>query len=167
MAPTSPTVARWELALRIKRRREELGISVKEITDHLGFSRNYWSAVENERAVLAEDKFDGLLRLFKFTDQDASELRDLRVAARQRGWWDSSTELDDEMKRFVGLEQGAVEIRNFESLLIPGLLQTRDYARAYLTSDPMFGAVDVEPLVATRERRQGRLDDHDPLRFVT
>ena len=69
MAPSSPTVARWELALRIKARREELGLTVQAIADHLGFSRNYWSAIENERSVLADDKFDALMKLLELDDE--------------------------------------------------------------------------------------------------
>ena len=49
MEPSSPTVARRALALRLKERRRELGVNVKTITDQLGFTRNYWSAIENDR----------------------------------------------------------------------------------------------------------------------
>ena len=139
VAPASPTVARWELALRLKRRREELGLTVKQITDELGFTRNYWSQVEHEKTVLAADKLTALGALFRFDDATLAELHELRTVARQRGWWaDYADQLDDEMQRFFGLEQGATAIRNFESLLIPGLLQTERYARAVFRVRPRF-----------------------------
>ena len=168
MAPSSPTVARWELALRIKARRDELGLSVSDITSHLGFSRNYWSAVENERTVLADDKFDSLMKLFEFDDtRVADELNELRRQSRARGWWnDYSGRLTEEMERFYGLEQGATRIRTFQALLIPGLLQTEQYARAYFESDPLFGQVDIEPLIEMRLRRQRRLTDPEPLQVT-
>ncbi len=165
MAPASPTVARWELALRLKRRREELGLTVKQITDELGFTRNYWSQVEHEKTVLAADKLTALGALFRFDDATLAELHELRTVARQRGWWaDYADQLDDEMQRFFGLEQGATAIRNFESLLIPGLLQTERYARSVFESDPGFRPVDVDRLVEMRLRRQALLDGPNALR---
>lgn len=164
MAPTSPTVARWELALRLKRRREELGLTVKEITGALGFTRNYWSQVENEKAVLAEDKLDALVELFQFDPTTTAELHQLRDLARQRGWWTTYGELvDEEMQRFIGLEQGAVSIRTFESLMVPGLLQTSDYARAYLELDPSIRPVDIERLIEIRALRAERMGEVQPL----
>src|SRR5262245_31910222 len=59
--PVSPTVAAWELALRLRRRRVQLGVEVRTITQRLGFSRNYWSAVENERKILSEENLVKLL----------------------------------------------------------------------------------------------------------
>ncbi|HUQ59618.1 helix-turn-helix domain-containing protein, partial [Lentzea sp.] len=58
---TSPVVAAWELALRLRQRRVNMGVEVKTITQRLDFSRNYWSAVENERKILSEDN---LIKLF-------------------------------------------------------------------------------------------------------
>ncbi len=157
MAPSSPTVARWELALRIKARREELGLTVQAIADHLGFSRNYWSAVENERSVLADDKFEALMKLMKFDDETIDELTSLHATSRERSWWADYPGLDDETRRFLGLESGASRLRNFESLTIPGLLQTPAYAAAVFDSDPLFPRVEIDQLVELRMQRQQRL----------
>lgn len=166
MAPTSPTVARWELALRIKARREELGLSVKTITEHLGFSRNYWSAVENERTVLADDRFDTLMKLMEFDEETVEELSTLHVASRKRGWWETYPGLDDETLRFVGLEQGASSISSFGSLVLPGLLQTPDYTRAIIGIDPMFSPLQIDELTEMRSRRQERLREPNPLQLL-
>ncbi|MGI9614442.1 MAG: Scr1 family TA system antitoxin-like transcriptional regulator [Acidimicrobiales bacterium] len=167
MAPTSPTVARWELALRIKARRDELNLSVKTITEHLGFSRNYWSAVENERTVLAEDKFDALMKLMEFDEGTVQQLSELLNEGRRRGWWTKpSLGLDDQTQRFFGFEQGAKRIRTFEPLMVPGLLQTDSYTRAFVESDPMFAKVEVPHIVEGRMRRQERLEAEEPLRLM-
>jgi transcriptional regulator with XRE-family HTH domain len=129
MAPSSPTVAGWELALRLGQRREQLGMDVQTITATLGFSRNYWSAVENERKILAEDTLRSVLNAFEFDDEEQRELVALREAAKRRGWWAPySALLSEGTLRLYGLEHGAQGIRTYESLLIPGLLQTEDYA---------------------------------------
>src|SRR5256885_4692789 len=107
-APPSPVVASWELALRLKRRREELGIEVRTITESLGFSRNYWSAVENERKILSPESLARIIELFEFGDEEKLELLELRAAAKERGWWSRYSALfDNEIQRLFGLEQGA------------------------------------------------------------
>ena len=63
MALPSPVVAGWELVLRLRERREQVGVEVKQVTQTLGFSRNYWSAVENERKILSEEALKKLLEL--------------------------------------------------------------------------------------------------------
>lgn len=168
MASSSPTVASWELALRLRQRREQLGMEVKTITAAVGFSRNYWSAVENERKILAEDKLKNVLNLFEFDDEEQREMLDLREAAKRRGWWTRYSALfGDETLRLYGLESGAEAIRTYESLLIPGLLQTEDYARALMTSEiTTIRQVEVEQRIEVRMRRQERIAGEDRLHLT-
>lgn len=154
---TSSTVARWELAHRIKVRRHELGISVDRIAKHLGFTRNFFSAVENERSMLATDKLEVLLVMLEFGDDERAELTALDEAARNRGWWESKEIVDqfgDEGSRLFGLEQGATRIRSFDAHIVSGLLQTPAYTRATFSNDPRHSPVAIKRLVETRQRRQ-------------
>jgi transcriptional regulator with XRE-family HTH domain len=163
----SPTVARWELALRLRRRREQVGIEVRTITKALGFSRNYWSAVENERKILSEESLLRLLDLFEFDAEERDELIALRAEAKERGWWARySAILDDDQQRLLGLEFGAHSIHGYESLLVPGLLQTDEYARALMTPDVNVRRVEVAQLVEVRMRRQERLAGTNPVRLT-
>ncbi len=148
--------------------RDELGIEGKAIPEALGFSRNYWSAVENERKILSEDKLTKLIDLFELDKHERRELLELREAAKQRGWWARYSGLfSDELQRFFGLEHGAQAIRTYESLLIPGLLQTEEYARAIMAADVAIRQVEVDQRVEVRMRRQERLGDDDPLHLTT
>ena len=168
MPPSSPTVASWELALRLRQRRDQLGIEVQTITAMLGFSRNYWSAVENERKILAEDKLKSVLNLFEFDEEEQRELMELREAAKLRGWWARYSALfTEDTLRHYGLEHGAQAIRTYESVLIPGLLQTEAYARALMTADiTTIRQVEVDQRVELRMRRQERLTGDDPLHLT-
>ncbi len=85
MALPSPVVAGWELVLRLRERREQVGIEVKHITQALGFSRNYWSAVENERRILSEESLKKLIDLLEFSDEEREEMLELREH-RQGPW---------------------------------------------------------------------------------
>ncbi len=163
----SPVVAAWELALRLRQQRDQLGVEVKTITQALGFSRNYWSAVENERKVLSEESLVKLMELLEFDEEERQELLELRVAAKERGWWTRyGTLLDSDLQRLIGLEAGAETVRCYESLLIPGMLQTEDYARAIMTPDATIRKVEVDQRIQVRLRRQGRFVDENPLKMI-
>jgi transcriptional regulator with XRE-family HTH domain len=167
-APSSPVVASWELALRLKRRREQLGVEVRTITETLGFTRNYWSAVENERKILSLESLTRIIELFEFDDEEKEELLALRAAAKERGWWTRYSALfDNEIQRLYGLEQGARGVRDYENLLIPGQLQIADYTRAIMMPDVTMRPVEVDQRVEARLRRQVRLlDENDPFTFT-
>nr|WP_279433598.1 DUF5753 domain-containing protein [Actinomadura sp. KC345] len=64
---------------------------------------------------------------------------------------------------YVLLEQDTSELFAYHADLIPGLLQTPEYARAVMTSVPGSGAVDVNQLVASRMARKEALTRTDPL----
>jgi transcriptional regulator with XRE-family HTH domain len=160
----SPVVANWELVLRIRERREQLGIRVHDITQRFGFTRNYWSLIENEHKILPESTLHELLDFLDFSDDDRRQLLDLRKEATENGWWGRYSNLfDTDIQRLFGLEHGAKQVRGYESTLIPGLLQTADYARAVMNSDPSVRTVEVEQRIAARLRRQERLRGDKPL----
>jgi transcriptional regulator with XRE-family HTH domain len=164
---TSPIVAGWELALRLRERRDEMGVEVKTIVEVCRFSRNYWSAVENERRILSEENLIKVLELFECDEEEREELLALRAVAKERGWWNRySAILDDNLQRLLGLEDGAHSIHGYESLLIPGLLQTPEYARALMTPDVNIRRVEVDQLVEVRMRRQQRLVGDNPIRLT-
>ncbi|MCP5035063.1 MAG: helix-turn-helix domain-containing protein [Actinomycetia bacterium] len=171
VGPTSPTVARRVLAQTLRDRRHELNVDVKTITDRLGFSRNYWSAIENDRSLLAVDKLEILFDLLEFDETERDELRDLRQEARKRGWWMEYPVLESEelkeVRRIYGLEAGAHHLQTFEGAIVTGLLQTEEYARAIISSDPVVSMVHVEQFVEIRMRRQKRLQSNTPLRLTS
>jgi transcriptional regulator with XRE-family HTH domain len=168
MSPhVSPVVAAWELALRLRRCRERRGIDVEAITRVLGVTRNYWSAVENERKILTAENLTKVADLFQLDENEKQELLSLREAAKGRGWWaDYSKLLDSGVQRMFGFEYGAQSIRDYESLLIPGLLQTREYAQAVIGPAVVVRPVEVQQRVDIRLRRQARLGGEDPLRLT-
>ncbi len=165
--PQSPVVAAWELALMLRNRRAEMGIDVNTLTRLMSFSRNYWSAVENQRKILSEESLTRLLDVFEFDHEERRELLALRDTAKQRGWWTKYSRLSNEnVQRFYGLEYGAESVLTYENLIVPGLLQTPDYSRAMMTSDVTVRPVEIEQLIDIRQQRQRRLNGDDPLHLT-
>ena len=84
---------------------------------------------------------------------------------KQQAWW-QTLDWPEPLSTYIGLEAEAVSIRTFESDVIPGLLQTKDYARALMRGAvPPLSQDDIEKHVDTRLRRQEILTRADPPKF--
>ena len=144
-----------------------MGIDASALTRTMGFTRNYWSAVENQRKILSEENLIKVLELLEFGQDERVELLELRETAKERGWWAGySGVLNAKVQRLYGLEHGADSVRTYENLLVPGLLQTATYARAIMAPGVTVRQVDVEQLIEVRLRRQQRLSGDDPLHLT-
>ncbi|MGW4244423.1 Scr1 family TA system antitoxin-like transcriptional regulator [Nocardia sp. NPDC004722] len=162
MAPVSPTVARWELVLRLRELREQCGFDSATFAKRVGFTPANWSHVEKGRRVLTANTIGPVLELLEVEGEEREELLELLALSKERGWWAKSSALiGPELQRYYGMELGAESIRSYDSLVVPGLLQTEEYARALISADVMIRPVQVEQLVAVRLRRQERLRGDD------
>ncbi|MFF9507362.1 helix-turn-helix domain-containing protein [Streptomyces sp. NPDC014724] len=130
---SSPTVWRRWLAFELVRLRKEAGLDQRDVAKALRCTVGKVSYYETaERPVVLRDLDEVLLPLY---DVPADRWEDyLRAAknARQKGWWEKldGGSMPSWFSLFVGLEQGASQVRAYESEAVPGLLQTRAYADA-------------------------------------
>ncbi|MGV9674360.1 Scr1 family TA system antitoxin-like transcriptional regulator [Nocardia sp. NPDC003482] len=167
MAPLSPTVARWELVLRLREWREKRGFDSATFARRVGFTPANWSHVEKGRRVLTGNTIGPVLDLLEVPEPDREQLLALLAASKTRGWWSGSAALlGPEPLRYYGMEYGAARVRGYDSLVVPALLQTESYARALIAADVTTRPVQVEQLVAIRLRRVERLRDADPIRLT-
>ena len=90
------------------------------------------------------------------TGAERDGLIQLTRQARQPGWWHSFRDvLPNPYEVYIGLEAGAASIRNFEPIVVPGLLQTADYARETFRNGPIeLDPDEVERLLEVRLARQ-------------
>src|SRR4051812_33600815 len=79
-----------------------------------------------------------LLEVYGVTDERRREqLLTLAREGRQRGWWHAYREmLFENYSTYIGLESEATALLVYQPLVIPGLLQTDDYARALIQAGP-------------------------------
>jgi transcriptional regulator with XRE-family HTH domain len=162
----SPTIMRILLGVRLRRLREASRVSVDAAGDVLRASPSKISRLENGRVSVKDRDIVDLLALYGVTDEEQlRELRAMAARANSRGWWaDYSDILPGWFEEYIGLEEAAIMIRGYEAQLVPGLLQTEDYARA-VTLLEYSNPKEITRRVSLRMTRQAILSRSDPTRF--
>ncbi|NHD16022.1 MULTISPECIES: helix-turn-helix domain-containing protein [Actinopolyspora] len=156
-----PTARRRRLGAHLSELREKAGLTVSGVGEHMGASPQTIRNWEKGQASMKKMELAALLELYDAPHEVRQTLEDARREGSKRSWW-STYRLPEWFKPYVGLETDAALVCNFEQELIPGLLQTEDYARAIHTSGGhITDPEDVEKRVAARMERQRRLFDKD------
>lgn len=160
----SPTLRRRELGARLRGLRLEKGLTVDQVAELLLCSPSKVSRMETgQRGATARDIRD-LCGIYGVTQQtQVASMMELAKEGKQQGWW-QTYELDY-FATYVGLEQAATWLCYYQSSIVPGLLQTPDYARAmHQGSLPAeFTTERADALIEVRLRRQQVLTTRDPL----
>jgi len=163
-ASPSPTVRRKRLGIELRRLREQASLTCEEVGQRLDCSGTRISRMETGRISVRPGDVRELLEIYGVTGSEADALVQLAREARQKGWWHTyGRVLPPWFEAYVGLEAAAVRFRDFQSMVVPGLLQTEGYARAVLRAAPNPGsAEDIDRLVALRMQRQAILGQANP-----
>jgi hypothetical protein len=122
------------------------------------------SRIETGQSGVSSREIRKILAAYEVDGPKGEELVEMAREAKQRGWWQLyGTVLTS---AYVGLEAAATELRSFEPLVVPGLLQTEEYARVLVLAGwPGASTEEVEQRVRVRMKRQSLLHSDDPLRL--
>jgi hypothetical protein len=170
MAPSgSPIVRRRRLAAELRRLRGDR--TGGEVARGIGWSATKISRAESGHDSIPPEEVEKLLDYYGVTDPFRGQLLGLAQDAARRGWWDSfGGVLTPEYLEYVGLEAESVSISEWEADVVPGLLQTEDYARqiaaGYQQVMPTPPNV-IEQVVRVRMLRQRRLAQEPVLQLYT
>jgi transcriptional regulator with XRE-family HTH domain len=134
-------------AEELRAQREAAGLTQDQLADRMGYSASVIAKLETCRTRASEQHAQQADEAFG-TPGSFQRLRKALLAARTYPDW---------FRDWPGREAGARLIRWFELLVIPGLLQTGDYARALLANRLGDGQEDVDEIVAARMERQAIL----------
>ncbi|SCF12036.1 Helix-turn-helix domain-containing protein [Micromonospora carbonacea] len=131
-------------------------MTADQAAKEIGISKSALSRIENAQVSVMPPVARGLLELYGVEGEEVDALVQVARDARKRGWWQAYDDvLPDWFEVYVGLEAEASEIRAFQPQLIPGLLQTADYARAVIRAEhPDANSEEVDRRVELRLRRQ-------------
>lgn len=130
----SPTVRRRQLAAELRRLRDRAELTGEQVAERLGWSPSKISRYEHGRTGLKPADVRKLLDLFGLAGSHRDQLLALAEDARRKGWWETYTDLPEELIALIGLEDEALSSRQWQVEAIPGLLQTESYARQMITA---------------------------------
>ncbi|HVV24440.1 MAG TPA: helix-turn-helix transcriptional regulator [Pseudonocardiaceae bacterium] len=155
---------RRRLAGELRRLRDQAKLTIDDVAEKLECSASKISRIETGHVGVNPRDARELLRLYGVSDDQLDALVQLAREARKKGWWHSYNEVFT--GAFVGLEAEASSLRAYQALLVPGLLQTRDYMRAVIrAARPDATTAEVEKRVKARVARQRLLTEAVPPQY--
>jgi hypothetical protein len=157
---------RMLLGSALRRLREDRSITRERAGYEIRASESKISRMELGRVSFRPRDVADLLTLYGVADDDPERERLLSLMreANAPGWWHRFGDIMQSwFQPYVGLESAASVIRTYEPQLVPGLLQTREYARAVVRAmNHRSPSAEIERLVELRATRQQQVLHRDP-----
>jgi transcriptional regulator with XRE-family HTH domain len=137
-------------------------VTIDVVAERLGCSTSKVSRIETGHTSASPTDVSNILDIYGVDVSVKSELVQIAREARQKGWWHPySTVLTG---AYVGLETAARSIRAYEQQLVPGLLQSEEYAIALIRGARLDdNTQELEQRVRVRMERQALLIQDDPI----
>lgn len=158
----NPTFARRRLAVRLRALREQNGRSLSDLAEHLNVSLAQASRLDTGARGFQAEHIDLLARWYGLGKAEHQLLDRLVGESRKRAWW-QQIELPNSYRTLIGLEQAADSINEFGGIVLPGLLQTGEYAIAAAIGSSFDLPIEVvEQAIGVRIRRQKILERVSP-----
>lgn len=157
-------VRRRQLVAELRRLREEAGLTQEEVAKRLDWHHTKVFRIETGRTAPHPNDVRLMCDLYGMADKEhLAALIQLAKESRKRGWWYSYRDvLPGRYEFLIGLEQEASAIHTFELAVIPGLLQTQDYAYALIRGGPLeLDTDEIQRRVEVRMTRQRVFDTPD------
>jgi transcriptional regulator with XRE-family HTH domain len=161
-----PTVRRRRLGSELRRLREAQSIKLEEVAERLGLAPSTLSRIETGKAPTRTAYLNEMLDLYGVDDPTQKHaLVEMAREGHRKGWWTTfENVLPTGFGIYVGLEAEAASLRVYESQVVHGLLQTKEYAKAVMTTVRRRETPqEIDRLVELRMQRQDTLLKADPL----
>lgn len=159
MTPTSTLLSR-RLGFLLRQARERAGLTQDQVALQLERDRTTIGRLESGQGKIRLSDLRAWMDLLEITDpEQRAELEQLTRSAGERGWWAGAAgAIRKTYETYCGFEAGAAELFGFETIAVPGLLQTERYATALLsTIVPALSTGEIAARVAVRMKRQERV----------
>lgn len=167
------TVRQWQLTETLRQLREQHGWTIEEVVARLTKIGGKWSTsklsrIETRQQGVKSFDVERLLDAYEVTDANTREwLMGLSARAGERGYWLAiRKDLPVDFQQLLHVEATLLAVRQLETLVVPGLLQTPDYTRALVNgANPGLAFELAERRVLARMARQRVLNRPKPLRY--
>jgi len=152
------------LAARLK-----MELTQQQVARAMEWSLSKMNRIEKAKSGISTNDLKALLRLYGITDKErAEELLTLARASRQTPWWRRYNDVATaELLELMDYESAASAVSQFEPTLVPGILQTEEYASEVLQAfyDETPRTERVAALVNLRTRRRELLTSENAPKF--
>lgn len=168
----SPAVARRRLRLALRKAREVKKLTQQQVAESLDWSLSKVNRIESGDVTVSSTDLRALLQAYEIEEADQVEqMTEDAKRSRRRGWWDEPKyreHLTPGTLQLLQFESEATFLRVFQATLVPGLLQTREYAKAVLDFwEEDLSEVDRAARLEVRIRRREQVFGHpDPPHYL-
>lgn len=156
-----PAAARRRLQRELRKLRSEANLTQKDVAEAMDWSPSKVIRIEAGNVGIATNDLKQLLSHYRIDDQAViDEMLATNKEGRKDSWGEYRDVLSPQARTYFGYEASAVVLRQYESSLVPGLLQSEEYTRAILTDVnlPAPSGERVDRLIESRNARQALLD---------
>ncbi|MGH3837272.1 MAG: helix-turn-helix domain-containing protein [Pseudonocardiaceae bacterium] len=167
MRDREPTIRSRELGEGLHRAMRQAGLDQKSAAQKLGWSQSRVSRLLSGKRGGTEVDVSAFLAVAEVTGAERERLLGICREQNTPGWLQQhGTRLPQQLRTLIDHENKAVTIDDFQATLMPGLLQTTDYARALIREEGTTPAGEIEDRVAARLGRQSLFGRERPARFT-
>jgi transcriptional regulator with XRE-family HTH domain len=150
------TVQQRRLARILRSLREGAGLTIEHVAEELDLSPSTISRIETAQVGIRPLDVKALLAIYEVTEARHAELLELARKSRQHPWWYEYREVP--AASLVGYEFDATSVRQYAAMVLPGLLQIREYASAVIRAIRHdANSAEVKQRLELRMHRQGLL----------
>lgn len=157
-----PTVRSRRLGTALRQYRHAAKLDQPQAADVIASSQARISRLESGHVTARVIEVRLLLEAYGVTDPEVRvKLEELAKHSKNRGWWlEHAAHLRPDYVDHIALEDDATYIREWQPVLVPGLLQTPAYAEAVIAASPHYIAPErIAQLVKVREGRQTKIEE--------
>jgi transcriptional regulator with XRE-family HTH domain len=154
--PTGSTVPRRQLGRHLRELRNRSRLTVRTAARELEWSETKLWRIETGQTSLRSLDVEAMCRIYGAPPDVTEALMALAKETKARGWWHALGDvIAGSLNLYIGLEDAASELCWYSAELVPGLLQTEDYARTIIQADnARLGKDEVERRVHARVARR-------------
>jgi hypothetical protein len=150
------TVPRRQLGRHLRDLRGQARLTVRAASAALEWSEAKIWRIETGQTSMRSLDVEQMCRIYGAPADQTTSLMALAKETKARGWWVSYSDvINVGFDVYIGLEEAAARMLQYEAELVPGLLQTQDYARAlFMDGISKYDQQETERRVQLRLARQ-------------
>ncbi|MGH3824920.1 MAG: helix-turn-helix domain-containing protein [Pseudonocardiaceae bacterium] len=167
MPHREPTIRSRELGEGLRQAMQHAGLSGKQVALALGVTPSFVSMLLSGKRATSEADLAAFLGVCRAKGAERDRLLTLRREQDTPGWFQQhGTRLPQQLRTLINHENKAVTISDFQPMVVPGLLQTAEYARALIVETGNAPPGEIDGRVAARLARQSLFTRERPAAFT-